>query len=59
MVLTFWRGNPGETRVIDIGRWAGSFDPNADPQDAVLRDAPYWLTVVSGLVTEIEQQYVP
>lgn len=59
IVLTFWRGNPGDETVVDLETFAGFFDRGADEQDAVLQSFPYWLRVEDGAVVRIRQQYVP
>jgi hypothetical protein len=59
IVLTFWRGNPGDESLVDAETFAGFFDRGADEQDAMLQSFPYWLRVEGGVVVRIRQQYVP
>ena len=44
--------------TVSFADWAANYSaPTADNES--LRTAPYWITVKNGVVTKIEQQYLP
>jgi len=44
--------------TISFAEWASSYSAPTDENEG-LRTAPYWITIKSGVVTKIVQQYLP
>lgn len=60
VVTVVWLGSGGaDSEDIAFKELPEYFAGDADPDDTFLWWAPFWFTVTDGLVTAIEEQYLP
>jgi hypothetical protein len=55
-ISTYPIADPANPTVVDLRRFGRLFE---DHPDTTLRMSPYWFTVEDGVVTAIEEQFVP